>query len=51
MLSFPYADDREMVVDILRFGADVEVVGPAALRGRIKRMLHETVGLYVTRSN
>lgn len=27
VLTFPYSDDRELVGDILRFGADVEVVG------------------------
>ena len=48
MLTFPYSDDRELVGDILRFGADVEVVEPAGLRGRIKRALHEAVGRYVS---
>ncbi len=47
MLTFPYSDDRELVGDILRFGADAEVVGPAGLRGRIKRVLHEAAGRYV----
>jgi predicted DNA-binding transcriptional regulator YafY len=47
VLTFPYSDDRELVGDILRFGADVEVVGPAGLRGRIKRALHGAVGRYV----
>jgi predicted DNA-binding transcriptional regulator YafY len=47
VLTFPYSDDRELVGDILRFGADVEVVGPAELRSRIKRALHEAVGRYV----
>ena len=48
VLTFPYSDDRESVGDILRFGADVDVVGPAGLRGRVKRALHVAVGRYVS---
>jgi predicted DNA-binding transcriptional regulator YafY len=47
VLSLPYSDDRELVGDILRFGGDVEVIEPAALRARVKRALHEAVGRYV----
>jgi predicted DNA-binding transcriptional regulator YafY len=35
LLEVPYADDREIVMDILRHGAEVEVVRPVALRARI----------------
>jgi predicted DNA-binding transcriptional regulator YafY len=34
-LEVPYADDRELMMDILKYGADVEVLGPAALRRSI----------------
>jgi predicted DNA-binding transcriptional regulator YafY len=34
-LRLPYADDRELIMDILRHGADVEVVAPSALRERV----------------
>ena len=34
VLSFPYADDRELIGDIMRFGADVQVLAPAALRAK-----------------
>jgi predicted DNA-binding transcriptional regulator YafY len=34
VLEFPYADDRELIGDILRHGAEVEVLAPAALRTR-----------------
>ena len=47
VLSLPYSDDRELVGDILRFGGEVEVIEPAALRSRVKRALHEAVGRYV----
>ena len=36
VLELPYADDRELLMDILKFGADVEVLGPAALKRRVK---------------
>jgi predicted DNA-binding transcriptional regulator YafY len=47
VLTFPYSDDRELVGDILRFGADVEVVGPAGLRSKVQRGLLAAVGRYV----
>src|SRR5262249_12772743 len=34
VLEIPYADDRELIMEILKYGADVEVVKPAALRKR-----------------
>ena len=47
VLEIPYSDERELLGDILRFGAEVEVLEPADLRKRIKRALHEAVGRYV----
>lgn len=38
VLSFPYADDRELIGDIMRFGADVQVLAPAALRSKVQRV-------------
>ena len=38
-LQFPYADDTELVMDILRFGPDCEVVGPEGLRAKVGRAL------------
>ena len=35
VLEVPFADPRELTMDILKFGADVEVLGPAALRATI----------------
>lgn len=34
-LRVPYADERELIGDILRFGADVKVVGPSSLRQQV----------------
>lgn len=33
LLEIPYSDDRELIMDILKHGAAVEVIGPAGLRG------------------
>jgi predicted DNA-binding transcriptional regulator YafY len=47
VLSFPYSDDRELVGDIMRFGADVQVLGQAALRTRVQKGLIAAVAGYV----
>ena len=47
LLEIPYSDERELLGDLLRFGAGVEVLAPPDLRSRIKRALHEAVGRYV----
>ena len=39
MLEIPYSDDRELVMDILRHGAEVEVLEPAILRLRVRDAL------------
>ncbi len=35
LLEIPYSDDRELVMDILRHGAAVDVLAPAKLRQRV----------------
>jgi predicted DNA-binding transcriptional regulator YafY len=47
VLQIPYADDRELMGDILRFGADVEVLGPKELRSALHRNLLHAIGRYV----
>ena len=34
-LRVPYTDDRELVMDILKYGGDCQVVAPKALRARV----------------
>lgn len=34
-LQVPYADSRELVMDILKYGPDVEVIGPTELREEV----------------
>ena len=36
VLEFPYADDRELIGDILRHGRHVEVLAPKELRARVR---------------
>ena len=47
VLSVPYSDDREILGDIMRFGADVEVLEPRELRRKVQRGFLEGVGRYV----
>jgi len=47
VLEVPYADDRELVMDVLRYGADVEVLGPKALRERVAEALRKGARVYV----
>jgi predicted DNA-binding transcriptional regulator YafY len=46
VLEIPYANDRELLMEILKFGADVEVLGPASLRDRVAAALAEALTRY-----
>jgi predicted DNA-binding transcriptional regulator YafY len=46
VLEVPYAEDRELVMEILKYGADVEVIAPAALRARVAEALHAAARRY-----
>ncbi len=48
LLEFPYADDREIVMDVLRHGAEVEVLEPAGLRARVVDLSTEINLLYLS---
>lgn len=45
-LRVPYRDPRELVMDILRHGAAVEVMEPAALRNLVHAELGKALGIY-----
>ena len=47
VLEIPYANDRELLMEILKFGADVEVLGPASLRERAASALAEASRRYL----
>ena len=46
VLEFPYSDERELMMDILKYGADVEVVTPKNLRESVEAAARQTVNLY-----
>lgn len=45
-LRIPYRDERELVMDILRYGPDVEVVSPEALRRAVAGRLRLALAHY-----
>ncbi len=46
LLEIPYSDDRELVMDILKHGPEVEVLDPPKLRERVRELLSEALGHY-----
>jgi predicted DNA-binding transcriptional regulator YafY len=49
VLEIPYAHERELVMEILKFGADVEVLAPDSLRRRVAEELERAAGRYAAR--
>ncbi len=45
-LRLPYSNDPELVMDILKYGPDCEVVRPAGLREKVVGLLKAAVGRY-----
>ncbi|NIV21050.1 MAG: WYL domain-containing protein, partial [Gammaproteobacteria bacterium] len=45
-LEVPFSDSRELVMDILRYGPEVEVLGPDFLRAAVHASAAQTAGLY-----
>lgn len=45
-LTIPYSDSRELLMDILKYGADVEVISPARLRQQISELLQHALRTY-----
>jgi predicted DNA-binding transcriptional regulator YafY len=46
VLEIPYANDRELLMEILKFGADVEVLAPASLRAKAAEALGRAATRY-----
>ncbi len=46
VLELPYAADRELVMEILKFGPDVEVLAPEPLRARVAEALSAAARRY-----
>lgn len=45
-LRIPYGDNRELIMDILRYGPDCEVMAPPGLRDRVAQLAARTAALY-----
>ena len=46
LLQFPYSQEPELVMDILKYGADVQVLAPESLRKAVAEKLRAAVKLY-----
>ena len=46
-LEVPYGDHEELLMDIMKYGADVEVISPASLRQIVKTELAKATTLYI----
>jgi predicted DNA-binding transcriptional regulator YafY len=46
VLELPYSDPRELTMDVLRYGPDVEVLAPDALRSAVREQLARAVAQY-----
>ncbi len=46
ILEVPYSHDTELILDILRYGPDVEVLAPKSLRDNVMRLLHQALSQY-----
>jgi len=45
-VQVPYSDPTELILEVLRYGPEVEVLGPATLREEVLRRLRAAVGRY-----
>lgn len=49
-LNIPYSQTPELLMDILKYGPDVEVIAPDELRREISKRLNQASGLYQSRN-
>jgi predicted DNA-binding transcriptional regulator YafY len=47
LLKLPFSNSRELVMDVLRYGTDVEVIGPDFLREAVAEAAQKTASLYL----
>ncbi len=46
ILEVPFSDPRELVMDVLRYGPDIEVLAPQSLREAVRAQLAQALALY-----
>jgi len=49
-LQVPYSEPRELVMEVLRYGADVEVLAPPELRDAVQQRLRDALARYESAS-
>ena len=47
-LKVPYTDSRELVMNVLKYGPEVEVLGPPSLRAEVAGALRAAAGIYAS---
>ncbi len=50
LLEVPFGDDRELVMDILKYGPDCRVEGPPELKKRVAEQARKTAALYAAKA-
>ena len=50
ILEFPFNQDLELIMDIMKYGSDVEVLEPTDLREKIINLLQDNLNLYQVRN-
>ncbi len=50
-LTIPYSDPRELLMDILKHGPEVELISPPELKDQLRQMLMATLGQYQKSNN
>lgn len=45
-LKIPFSDDRELLMDVLKHGAEVEIIEPAELRAKVTNEINRMQSLY-----
>ena len=51
ILEFPFNQDPELIMDIMKYGADVEVISPLSLRNKIEQEIEKTLKQYQSSKN
>ena len=46
VLKVPFSNQQELIMDILRYGPDVQVLAPQSLRNQIRNRLKDTLERY-----
>lgn len=45
-LSLPYSDERELLMDVLKYGENVKVIAPTSLKNKIRTILQNALSNY-----